>query len=239
MEYRRGRITQEYRRWGRRARLARFRARSQAARGVPLVASRRQLPRPILQRSSPARTGQRDSDRSDRDSGSDDSRLRPVYLLRHRAVPLPRSFLKEADSMPAWLATCSVVCRLTLPLRRRAAYVVAALLFTAAVPGWALSPVALVDLGSDTTFACGRIPAGGYLLVWQNLSQGLSVQRFTEAGGGLWAGQKPRHRAAQRTGVHHLGGRRRFGRLGSLLDGVDRARRGERRRGALRRSGQA
>src|ERR1700732_3530185 len=182
MEYRRGRITQEYRRWGRRARLARFRARSQAARGVPLVASRRQLPRPILQRSSPARTGQRDSDRSDRDSGSDDSRLRPVYLLRHRAVPLPRSFLKEAASMPAWLATCSVVCRLTLPLRRRAAYVVAALLFTAAVPGWALSPVALVDLGSDTTFACGRIPAGGYLLVWQNLSQGLSVQRFTEAG---------------------------------------------------------
>src|ERR1700726_3037794 len=126
--------------------------------------------------------GRRDSDRSDRDSGSDDSRLRPVYLLRHRAVPLPRSFLKEADSMPAWLATCSVVCRLTLPLRRCAACVVAALLFTAAVPGWALSPVALVDLGLDTNFACGRIPAGGYLLVWQNLSQGLSVQRFTEAG---------------------------------------------------------
>jgi hypothetical protein len=84
--------------------------------------------------------------------------------------------------MPAWLATRTVVCRLTLPLRRRAAYVVAALLFTAAVRGWALSPVALVDLGVDTTFACGRIPAGGYLLVWQNLSQGLSVQRFTEAG---------------------------------------------------------
>jgi hypothetical protein len=90
--------------------------------------------------------------------------------------------LKEADSMPAWLATRPVVCRPTLPLRRRAAYVVAALLFTAAVPGWALSPVALVDLGLDTTFACGHSPAGGYLLVWQNLSQGLSVQRFTEAG---------------------------------------------------------
>ena len=84
--------------------------------------------------------------------------------------------------MPAWLATGSVVCRLTLRLRRRAASVIAALLFTAAVPGWALSPVALVDLGLDTTFACGHIPAGGYLLVWQNLSQGLSVQRFTEAG---------------------------------------------------------
>jgi len=84
--------------------------------------------------------------------------------------------------MPAWLATRSVVCRLSLPLRRVAAHVVAALLLTAAVPGWALSPVALVDLGVDTTFACGRIPAGGYLLVWQNLSQGLSVQRFTEAG---------------------------------------------------------
>jgi hypothetical protein len=82
--------------------------------------------------------------------------------------------------MPAWLATRPVVCRLTLPLR--AAYVVAALLFTAPVPGWALSPVVLVDLGVDTTFACGHIPAGGYLLVWQNLSQGLSVQRFTEAG---------------------------------------------------------
>jgi hypothetical protein len=90
--------------------------------------------------------------------------------------------LKEADSMPAWQATCSVVSRLTLPLRRRAAHVVAALLFTATVPGWASSPVALVDLGLDTSFACGRIPAGGYLLVWQNLSQGLSVQRFTEAG---------------------------------------------------------
>jgi hypothetical protein len=84
--------------------------------------------------------------------------------------------------MPAWLATRSVVCRLTLPLRRRAAHVVAALLFTAAAPGWALSPVALVDPGIDTTVACGRIPAGGYLLVWQNRSQGLSVQRFTEAG---------------------------------------------------------
>jgi len=84
--------------------------------------------------------------------------------------------------MPTWLAVRSAVCRLTLPLRRRGAHVVAALLFTAGVPGWALSPVALVDLGVDTTFACGHMPAGGYLLVWQNLSQGLSVQRFTEAG---------------------------------------------------------
>jgi hypothetical protein len=82
--------------------------------------------------------------------------------------------------MPAWLATRPVVCRLTLPLR--AACVAAALLFTAAVPEWALSPVALVDLGVATNFACGHIPAGGYLLVWQHLNQGLSVQRFTEAG---------------------------------------------------------
>jgi hypothetical protein len=87
--------------------------------------------------------------------------------------------------MPTWLAIRSVVRRVTLPLRRRAAYVAAALLFTAAVPALAFSPAVLVDLGLDARFASGRLPAGGWLLVWQNLKQGvfvLEAQRLTAAG---------------------------------------------------------
>lgn len=87
--------------------------------------------------------------------------------------------------MPTWLAVRAVVCRMTLPLRDRAAHVVTALLFTAAVPGWAFSPAVLVDLGVDTNFAAAGIPTGGYLLVWQNQKQGvfvLEAQRLTAAG---------------------------------------------------------
>ncbi|MDP9122578.1 MAG: hypothetical protein M3O15_14625, partial [Acidobacteriota bacterium] len=87
--------------------------------------------------------------------------------------------------MAPQLATPSAVCRPALPLRRRAVCVVAALLLSAAVPGRAFAPVTLVDIGPQTRFAAGRIPAGGYLLVWQDVRRSdfaLTAQRFTAAG---------------------------------------------------------
>jgi hypothetical protein len=90
--------------------------------------------------------------------------------------------------MAAMLAAGSVARRLTLPLHRRAACIVAALLSIAAVPGvpgWAFAPVALVDVDPQAHLAAGRIPAGGYLLAWQDPAKSgfpLTVRRFTAAG---------------------------------------------------------
>jgi hypothetical protein len=66
-----------------------------------------------------------------------------------------------------------------------AACTAAALLSTAMPPAWAFAPAALASIGPRTSYAIGAIPAGGYLLVWQDPSRGdfaLGLRRFSAAG---------------------------------------------------------
>jgi hypothetical protein len=85
------------------------------------------------------------------------------------------------------MAAHSLVHRLTLTLCR-SAFVATTLLLSVALPTRAFTPVALIDAGPYVKYAAGRLPAGGYLLVWQDVrrnTSALTVERFNPAGRSL------------------------------------------------------
>jgi hypothetical protein len=91
--------------------------------------------------------------------------------------------------MVPWIAVRSVVRRATCLSGCRRNYLVAAFSALAAAvggtPAWAFNPVPLADVGPDTHVAAAALPAGGYLLVWQDTRRSdsrLTAQRFTAAG---------------------------------------------------------
>lgn len=91
--------------------------------------------------------------------------------------------------MVPWIAVRSVVRRATCMSGGRRRYLVAAFSALAAavggIPAWAFNPVPLADVGTGSSVAAAPIPAGGYLLVWQDRRRDdsrLTAQRFTAAG---------------------------------------------------------
>jgi hypothetical protein len=83
------------------------------------------------------------------------------------------------------VALSSAVRRSPRLIALRMACVAVALALASAIPGLAFNPVAQIDVGPNARFAAGRLPAGGYLLVWQDTRRSdfrLTAQRFTAAG---------------------------------------------------------